>query len=217
MSKRIDAVIPCRNDHDTLGGVVKPFLELDKIGNVIVVHNGEPYATPVLEMQYMYTGTLHILSSAEGKGQAIMAGLNHVESERVIFCDADLTGLERRHVQILARPHGGMIVGYTDRPERMPVPWPVPDDIWQLVSGERSMPTHLARQLRLHGYAMEAQINVLMRRTALPVQFFHLTGVQGKVRENSRRMAELRRDREWLGSNGPDDWIAGEAHYSQPS
>lgn len=215
MSSRIDVVIPCRNDHDTLAGVVKPFLELDKIGNVIVVHNGET-EYGMFGIDYMKTGHLEVTAShADGKGQAVMVGLNYVESERVIFCDADLTGLETRHIKILARPHEGMIVGFTERPERSPVPWPIPDDVWQVVSGERSLPTRLARKLNLHGYAMEVQINHIMRQSGLPVNFVKLTGVTGKVRENSLRMAELRRDREWLASHGPGDWIAGEKPSSE--
>jgi Glycosyl transferase family 2 len=212
---RIDVVIPCRNDHDTLAGVVKPFLELDKIGNIIVVHNGEEnnYSYGV---DYFRTGHLEIHAwNLEGKGQAVMRGLDFVESDRVIFCDADLTGLETRHVKILARPHVGMIVGYTERPERNPVPWPIPDDVWQAVSGERSLPTHIARKINLHGYAMEVQINHFIRESGLPVNFAQLVGVTGKVRENSRRMAELRRDREWLSGNGPGAWIVGEKHSSE--
>lgn len=199
----LDVVIPCRDDWDTLNGVIRTFRSHPRIGNIIVVSNGPNSWESERTIGIGQDAICLNVGDVGGKGQAVKRGLDLVETERVILCDADLTGLTHSHVQLLTRPFTGMVVGIPDRPERMPVPWPVPDNVWQLVSGERSLPTALIRGADLHGYCMEVQINEIARRAALPVRFLHMFGLTGKVRKNDRRMEELRRDREWLGQNWP--------------
>lgn len=201
---KTDVIIPVRNELDTITGVVQAFWRHPKIRDVHVVINGEPHEN-LLDYQAKIAGFDNAYAfwyNGEGKGQAVKYGLGMVDSPRVCFCDGDLRGLTWRHVDILMRPYAGMVVGYPERPKRMPVPWPVSDDTWQMVSGQRCLPTEFARRINLHGYAMESQTNMLAAKEGMPVRFFKLNGVIGKVRQNDKRMAELRRDREWLQSHG---------------
>lgn len=202
---KTDVIIPVRRELDTIEGVVNAFWRHSKIGEIFIVVNGEDH---IATMDYRaalsrYDEDIWLLwSPTEGKGQAVRHALRQVTTREVIFCDGDLRGLQRKHVDILLRPYRGIVVGYPEMPERMPVPWPVPDQAWQLVSGERRVNTEWARQIDLHGYAMEAQMNEQARRDRIPIRFMKLTGVTGKIRENKVRMAELRRDREWLQNQG---------------
>lgn len=196
----IDVVIPARNEVSTIGKVVKAFAINPLIGNVIVVSNKSDDGT---QDEAQQAGAFVLVQNkVDGKGQTVRVGLDYVETLRVIFCDGDLYGPVADYVGLLAAPDAaGMVVGVPDVPARSPVPWPVPPDVWPLVSGQRSLPTHIARGLDLHGYAMEVQINRAIHEAGLPTSTFLMTGVYGKIRNNEFRMAELRRDREWLKEN----------------
>lgn len=199
MGELTDVVIPCRDDWDTIGRIIIAFQRHSKIGNIIVAGNGPRqdswdclFPAQVLALD---------LGDVGGKGQAVKRGLDYVETQRVIFCDADLTGLTSHHIDFLARPYYGQLLGIPDRPERMPVPWPVPHQAWAWMTGMRTVPTWIARSLELHGYAMEAQINQAIAQAGLPTLWERMRGVTGKIRQNERRMAELRRDRKWWAAN----------------
>lgn len=197
----IDVIIPARDEADTIGEVVRAFRRVDYIGTVIVVSNGpHPYLTALAAAnEGAFTRQDDSLG---GKGQAVRLGLEWVETEYVCLCDADLTGLRSEHVRSLTYGHPDhMTVGVPDRSVRNPVPWPVSDEVWAANSGERCLPTSLARGLDLHGYCMETQINHAAKKAGIPVRYVRLEGVTGKIRNNAVRMAELRRDRDWLHKN----------------
>lgn len=200
MTDLIDVVIPVRNEEDTIRWVIACFATNPLIGNVIVVCN---QCTDNTWMKAQGLEALVLRQDAEaGKGQSLKVGLDYVETERVIFCDGDLSGHLDEYVDRLAAPgYPGMVVGVPDFPALSPVPWPVPGRVFALVAGQRSLPTDLARGLDLHGYCAEVQINQAVQEAGLPVEYIYLRGVTGKIRQNSRRMAELRRDQQWLREN----------------
>jgi glycosyltransferase involved in cell wall biosynthesis len=198
----VDVIIPARNEADTIGGVVRAFTLSPSIGNIIVVCNQCDDETP----QAARENGAHVLEQNKetGKGQTLKVGLDYVETERVMFCDADLRGPIAEYITAIASPYpgkDGMIIGVTDYPILSPVPWRVPRDIFAQVSGQRSLPTRVARSVELHGYAVEVMINKAIMNEGLPIEYVYMRGVKGKVRQNSRRMAELRRDQKWLREN----------------
>jgi glycosyltransferase involved in cell wall biosynthesis len=198
----VDVVIPARNEAGTIGGVVMAFTLSPAIGNIIVVCNQCDDGT---QDKAMEAGALVLEQNKEtGKGQTLRVGLDYVETPRVMFCDADLSGPVAEYVTAIAAPEpgrNGMIIGVTDYPVLSPVPWRVPKEIFALVSGQRSLPTVIAREVELHGYCVEAMINRVVQEKGLPIEYVYMRGVKGKVRNNSLRMAELRRDRKWLKEN----------------
>ncbi len=196
----IDVVIPSRNEADTITGVVSAFTLNPWIGNIIVVCNQCDDGTQEAATR---AGALVLEQNAvAGKGQTLKVGLDYVETKRVMFCDADLQGPVADYVTDLAGPgYKGMVIGVTDFPVLSPVPWRVPRSVFAKVAGQRSLPTEIARSVELHGYTVEVMLNRAVEQAGLPYQFMQMKGVKGKVRNNGRRMAELRRDQQWLREN----------------
>lgn len=207
----MDVVIPARNEQDTVGWVVQEFTRHPTIMNVIVSVDADTTddTWEVADMAgatRIITGTYH-----RGKGQCMMAGLQYVESERVIFCDADITGLTQGHINHLIHPTDGMILGVPD--------WPTPEEFeatgqprkwrrrltqsWGMVTGQRSMPTQFARSITdLHGYLAETQFNVRALESGMELIPCALKGLHAPFKLTDQRLAEMERDRQWGMAHG---------------
>lgn len=156
-----DVVIPARNAAGTVAAVVLAFNTALTASVVIVVDDGSTDGTDAAAEA---AGASVIYGPRQGKGQAMVAGMTAVTTERVIFCDANLKGFTPTHAALLAADFNGMILGA--------VPHLVPE-----TTGQRSLPTWLARNVDLRGYAAEEQLNLLARARALPIQTVWLDGV----------------------------------------
>jgi hypothetical protein len=101
-------------------------------------------------------------------------GLDRVGTELVAFIDADIQGLRSGHVDALLTvpPVGGQLVGLRSG---------YPQILGELpsVSGERRIPTWLARSVNLDGAGWKAEtlINVAVAEAGLPWAHITLTGV----------------------------------------
>jgi hypothetical protein len=195
----IDVVIPAREeDPSTLGPTLQAFRDAQGIGRIILVDDRLGWDRPQMEQVGAMADVVVMRYEHTGKGQAVQEGLTHVNTNRVILCDGDLTGFTSYHAELLAAPYSGMILGTTDYVRGEQVPWPVPPDMWALVTGERSLPTHLVEELPLHGYAMEVQINRAVIESGLSIRAVKLKGCKGTPRWGERRQEEMIRDGRWL-------------------
>ena len=213
MNDVIDVVIPARNTHETLAGVVRPFRNHPAIGDIIIVSN-----PPDLRMSRAlnewgaihegistrYNNGIHLIySGAEGKGQAVMQGLDKVRTEYVVFCDSDLIGLTEDHIGLLISgallEEWGVTIGVPDIPDNYPESR---DWAWPWVSGQRCIPTSLARRLKLHGYLMETQLNLAARHAAMPVRFEFLKGLTSPYMMTDQRILDMERDAQWGREHG---------------
>lgn len=96
----IDVIIPARNEAETIAPIVRAFQSVNEVGLIIVAVDSTTDDTiPILkDMNVAY-----IEGEWNGKGQAVKAALEHIESMRTVLCDADLTGFTFEHASILAR------------------------------------------------------------------------------------------------------------------
>jgi glycosyltransferase involved in cell wall biosynthesis len=197
----IDVVIPARNEVATIGPVVVMLRAHPMTGKVIVVVDSDT-RDATANLAYMAGAQVRQPTKREGvrgKGQCVKYGLELVRSARVMFCDADLTGLDTTHISRMTKHQRGMVIGIPDLPSNFP-----PSRIWAWpwCSGQRVIPTRLARSLDLHGYLMETQINAAAQRAKMPVHFTHLDGVTTPFSITAKRLEEMGRDREWGLENG---------------
>lgn len=197
----IDVVIPARNEAPTIGAIVEEFCAHVNIGRVIVPVDAD--TTDDTHEVATAAGALSILPDATGKGQVAWRGLMLVDTERVIFCDADLRGLTQDHITHLAHPcDDAMILGVPDPPDVSRMPARAVDRLlwsWPWVTGQRSLPTALVRSIKppLHGYLMETQINRAVSVAGCAVLFERLRGLVSPFNLSASRLAAMERDRLW--------------------
>lgn|SRR5487761_1209572 len=190
---KLDVIIPARNEEKTLGQIIYCFTHTDNVGHVIVVDDKSTDETArIARAGYACV----IPGDGEGKGQAVLKGLKHVSTDRVILCDADYTHMRIKYAEAMTEDYPGILMGITDFVQ-IP-PWTVTEETYNALTGFRAVPTELLRELPLHGYAMEVQINVAARIQDLPFKEVQCKGMRNAARWNQRRFRDMERDYNWL-------------------
>jgi hypothetical protein len=207
----IDVIIPARNEAETVGPIVAAFMAHPAISSVIVVVDAD--TTDGTGQVVRDNGALAVYGSVgdvRGKGQCIRRGLDYVDSTQTILCDADLVGLTSDHITKLVS--GRFVIGVPDLPLAEILSNPVVQDrtewfqaiihTWDMVSGERSVPTRVLRELPLRGYLTETQINVACLQKGIRPEYKLLEGLYSPFVMSEKRLRELNRDREWALAHG---------------
>lgn len=205
----MDVIIPARNEGLRIGAIVHAFATHPLINQIIISVDADT-TDDTAEMARLSGATSICRNRARGKGQCVMDALPLVMSPRVIFCDADLTGLTHDHISHLLHPLDGMLVGVPEFPTQselamtgQPQKWRMRlQSTWHMVSGERTVPTALARALPLHGYLMEAQLNQAIIDGKYSYDFCRLPGLRSPFILTDQRLTEMERDRQWGIDNG---------------
>ena len=108
LSGRCGVLIPAYNEAETVADIVAVALQT-KLGPVLVVDDASQDAT---QKHALTAGAAVLkLSENQGKGGAVHAGVRALNTEVVVLIDADLTGLEAKHLRDLAEP---VLNGETD-------------------------------------------------------------------------------------------------------
>lgn len=100
MSVSVAVVIPAYNEAQTVAAVILPALELT--ADVVVASDGSSDDTA--QVARAAGAKVVELPRNAGKGPALKAALEAARAEYVIMLDADLVGLEKRHLEILLAP-----------------------------------------------------------------------------------------------------------------
>lgn len=184
---RVDVVIPAWNEATTIGPIIETLQATKGIGKVIVVIDIKTTDnTPGVAMGHH----AHVIKgdTLAGKGQCVTAGLMRVDTSRVLFCDADITGLTTKHVSELIQPFKGnpMVVGVPDFPGMDTIPAPFKNsqfvNAWPWISGQRCMATWIALGTTLTGYRMERQLTRANERAGRKIIFKQLEGVKSPLK-----------------------------------
>ena len=111
---KIAAVIPAYNEAKHIGRVLAPLRECPELTEVIVVSDGSTDGTG--DIARKMGAQVIELSTNQGKGAAVMAGVKATAAEVILLLDADLIGLTPQHVKELLTPiftqQAVMTIGY---------------------------------------------------------------------------------------------------------
>jgi glycosyltransferase involved in cell wall biosynthesis len=198
----LDVIIPCLNEGATIEPIVRALKKHMYIHKVIVVDNGSDDDTVINASK---AGAFVIKQGVRGKGEAVAKGLEYVTSARVLLYDGDLTPPRSHHISAMARPWTrGMVIGVPDFTQN--APWAKPGATWNSVSGVRSLPVVILRDLNkrglLHSYTMEVVINQEIESRGMDIHLIRLAGVKGPVRYSQARQDIIDNDIKWLQEHG---------------
>lgn len=98
----VTAIIPAYNEEQTVADVVNCVKRVDKVERVIVVSDGSTDRTA--EIARNCGADVIELAENVGKGGAIKVGVNECRTDIILFLDADLIGLNEKHVLDLIEP-----------------------------------------------------------------------------------------------------------------
>jgi len=102
----ISAIICAFNEESTIENVLKAVADSNLFNEIIVVNDGSTDNTLkiIKELKKSVDITDIHLPENKGKGYAMALGVERANSEIIVFCDADLSGLKKNHFQQLINP-----------------------------------------------------------------------------------------------------------------
>jgi glycosyltransferase involved in cell wall biosynthesis len=180
----VAVIIPALNEAETIGPVVAAARGARTVDQVIVVDNGSSDETASIAAAQ---GAQVVHEAARGKGEAMRRGVAATDAPVLVFLDADLYGLEPRHVDALASRilsgKADMACGLCDRGSTRNT---LQLHYLPILSGQRALRRELFLLLapdEASGYKVEVALNSLVRQRKLRRRLFILTGVRHRTRE----------------------------------
>lgn len=179
---KVAAVIPAKDEAETVQHVAKTARNADLVDEVVVVSADEDTARAAEG-----AGARVLRFSGSGKGAAMVAGVEATDAPVILFLDADLLGLREEHVEDLVRPvvegRAGMACGLFDRGGLLN---PVFLRLLPILTGERALRRELFEALDpedVRGYKVEAALNSAAREHGVPVVAFVCDGMWHRTKE----------------------------------
>jgi glycosyltransferase involved in cell wall biosynthesis len=181
---RVAVIIPALNEAETIGPVVAAACRARTVDEVIVVDNGSTDDTAAIAAA---NGARVVSESSRGKGEAMRRGVAATGAPILVFLDADLYGVEPRHVEALASrllaDKADMACGLCDRGSTRNT---LQLHYLPILSGQRALRRELFLLLapeEASGYKVEVALNSLVKQRKLRRRLFILTGVRHRTRE----------------------------------
>jgi glycosyltransferase involved in cell wall biosynthesis len=176
VSPVVAAIVPAFNEQETIGNVVKTLVASGRFRDVIVVSDGSSDKTAEVARQNG-ASYVHELPLNHGKGAAMLAGVARTNAEILFFCDADLIGLTKKHIDALLLPvldgRLAMTVGLRERREI----WQKIASFMPLISGQRAMERRVFEDIPdryVQGYMVESSLNYYCACHKLDIDTVHL-------------------------------------------
>ncbi|HKM40138.1 MAG TPA: glycosyltransferase family 2 protein [bacterium] len=102
--EHVTAVIPAYNEAERIEGVLSAVCAVDEIAKTIVVSDGSTDNTAAVARKAGSKVDVLELAYNQGKGAALLAGVQSTTAAILVFLDADLIGLQPKHVKQLLKP-----------------------------------------------------------------------------------------------------------------
>ena len=177
---KITAVVPVYNEERTVKGVLDALLSSKRIDNIIVVDDGSTDNTYKIIRKFKVK--VIRLKKQHGKGNAIKIGTKNIKSDIILFFDADLLNLKKRHIDKLLAPVANgesvMAIGLMDKDNliaNMIMPY------FPLTGGQRAILTKVFTEIKkiplIGGWGLESVMNDYCKKKNLKFSIIKLDGV----------------------------------------
>ncbi len=180
----ISVIIPAFNESTRIATVLSLLREIPYIREILVVNDGSSDRTAdVVTACQTEDPRIHLISNAEnlGKGQSVLLALQQATAPYILMLDADLHGLEARHIDYLCQPvirgNLDMTVGQFKQGH-----WASDFSHWitPWLSGQRCIRRDLFMRLNFEasaGYGIETVLSVASRQEKWRSRYIPLFGV----------------------------------------
>ena len=177
---KVTAVVPVYNEERTIKNVLGILTSSDRIDKIIVIDGRSTDDTPNVIKKFKVNITT--LKKPKGKGYAVKVGTKNIKSDIILFCDADLIGLRKEHIDKLLEPifkkNAAMVIGLRDKGNfiaNMIMPY------FPLTGGERAILTRVFMEIRktplIEGWGLESVMNDYCKKKKLKVVKVKLEGM----------------------------------------
>ena len=184
----VSVVIPAFNEADTIANVITVCQGSDRVFEVIVIDDGSTDKTS--EIASLSGAKVCILPENLGKAGALFVGTKQVKTETLLLLDADLIGLETRHVEALIDP---VITNQADSTLGLFTKGRFRTDLahWltPFLSGQRCLNTSFFLSLEEKAsvrYGIEIVITKALKKARKKIKRIPLDGVTHRMKEEKR-------------------------------
>ena len=182
LKEKVVAIVPARNEEKTIGGVLKVLLDSKRFNEIIVVDGASTDNTAKISEDM---GVKVIRSpKREGKGMAMKKGLESTDAEILVFFDADLIGLTKKHIPQLIDPvlKKEVVMCTGERSRCLGLPYAIAKiDPLLAIGGERAIRRSILENIPerfIQNFAVETALNYYCRVNNLPAILVKLEGVE---------------------------------------
>lgn len=184
-------MIPAYNEAANIAGVLQVVADMPDFHDIIVVDDGSTDSTA--EVAASFGVRVIRLAQNQGKGGAIAAGLKASDSPFLTLLDADLVGLQPKHVRLLAQPvlngEAAMSMGiFTSG--RLPTDWA--QKIAPSITGQRVLRRELLESmpdLENTRFGVDLALTKHAKRLNVPVVEVLLQDLTQKMKEEKLGLA----------------------------
>ncbi|KKR49154.1 MAG: Glycosyl transferase family 2 [Candidatus Magasanikbacteria bacterium GW2011_GWC2_40_17] len=174
----VSVIVPAYNEQKTIYNLIRVLKDSGLFAEVIVINDGSKDRTAYLAKQ---AGAKVINQSKNlGKGEALLAGVKEAKENFLLFLDADLFNVRRKHLTDLIKPveqgEADMMIGLQ----------PKYKDFYALnetipkISGQRALRREIFEAIDpklLSGYQVEEALNDYCKTNNLKVKTIILAGL----------------------------------------
>jgi glycosyltransferase involved in cell wall biosynthesis len=191
---KVSVIVPAYNEADRIGSVLDAINRADRVNNIIVVDDGSTDCTAERVRESGIDLDLIRLEKNTGKANALSRGVEAAPDRTIMFLDADLIGLQPRHVDDMIRTYQeedlDMVIGVFHKGR---LNTDLSQKISPHLSGQRILPVDTWSKLN-KSKAEEFGVEMALTKLSLSENFstkkVKLTGVTHVMKEEKRGFAE---------------------------
>lgn len=191
---KVSVIVPAYNEADRIGSVLEAINNAEKIDNIIVVDDGSTDRTAERVRESGIDLELIRLDENTGKANALSRGIEAAPDRTIMFLDADLIGLEAKHVDDMIRTYQeedmDMVIGVFHKGR---LNTDLSQKISPHLSGQRILSVDTWNKLdksKAEEFGVEMALTKLSLAENLSTKKVKLTGVTHVMKEEKRGFAE---------------------------
>ncbi len=189
MGRKVSAIIPAYNEEENIKEVLET-VSRAKLSEIIVVDDGSEDDTSRIARNFEDV-CLVVLEENRGKTEALKAGVERSNNDVLLFLDADLVNLRRRHLEemiekFFSKNEESMVLGVFKEGR------PVTDLAMTLhpkLTGQRVLSRDLwdkTIEKDFDGYAIEVALNQTCKESNVRIEKVEIRGVTQLMKEEKR-------------------------------